>query len=435
MSDPLFATILENPDDDAARLVYADWLEEHGQQERGELIRVQCERARLPDDDDRQRELFFREEALLAAHGKDWLGKLKPLVKECRYERGFVAWVSLPGRAFLEKAEKLFALAPLRGIQLTHLGMGKFPAADLAAVPQLARLRSLQLRGAMRDAPTRTVLQSPHVQQLERLHLEDTACGEGTIRHLWAKALPQLQTLEFYGEGLSVHAELLSQPKIPLREYAVTSMSGVFHRDRVIALARTKALAGLTHLNLRNSPAQVPGATALANSKVMSNLRELVLRSASIGVTGMGAIAASPHMANLTTLNVRTNHFGINGLRALVESQHLTKLNHLELGNNDLDARAVPLLRGWSGLARVRSLDLSDNQIPDGATAEFLRAPELANLWHLSLGNNPLGREAAQVLLTAPHLDRLCSLQLQNTGTGAFSKRLQHRFGDRVTPD
>lgn len=37
--------IVENPHDDVARLVYADWLDDHGQEERAEFIRVQCELA------------------------------------------------------------------------------------------------------------------------------------------------------------------------------------------------------------------------------------------------------------------------------------------------------------------------------------------------------------------------------------------------------
>jgi uncharacterized protein (TIGR02996 family) len=39
--------ILDDVEDDALRLVYADWLEEHGQPERAEFIRVQVELARL----------------------------------------------------------------------------------------------------------------------------------------------------------------------------------------------------------------------------------------------------------------------------------------------------------------------------------------------------------------------------------------------------
>lgn len=50
LTDPdglaMLRTILERPDNDAARLVYADWLEEHGETERAEFIRAQCELAK-----------------------------------------------------------------------------------------------------------------------------------------------------------------------------------------------------------------------------------------------------------------------------------------------------------------------------------------------------------------------------------------------------
>jgi uncharacterized protein (TIGR02996 family) len=38
--------IRAEPDDDAPRLVFADWLEDQGDAERAEFIRVQCELAR-----------------------------------------------------------------------------------------------------------------------------------------------------------------------------------------------------------------------------------------------------------------------------------------------------------------------------------------------------------------------------------------------------
>jgi len=36
----LFQTIMESPDDPVARLVFADWIEEHGDAERAEFIRM-----------------------------------------------------------------------------------------------------------------------------------------------------------------------------------------------------------------------------------------------------------------------------------------------------------------------------------------------------------------------------------------------------------
>jgi uncharacterized protein (TIGR02996 family) len=47
--DGLFQGILDNPSDDAIRLVYADAMEEHGDEARAEFIRVQVELAKFPD--------------------------------------------------------------------------------------------------------------------------------------------------------------------------------------------------------------------------------------------------------------------------------------------------------------------------------------------------------------------------------------------------
>src|SRR5829696_7073157 len=88
--------IVANIDDDTPRLVYADWLEENGQEERAEFIRVQVQRARLPEWDPAQVRLRLREQALLEAHGEAWLAAM-PKIKGVRWEgfrRSIVAEVS-----------------------------------------------------------------------------------------------------------------------------------------------------------------------------------------------------------------------------------------------------------------------------------------------------------------------------------------------------
>lgn len=46
----LLQSIIDNPDDDFSRLVFADWLEENGQADRAEFIRVQVAIARGDGD-------------------------------------------------------------------------------------------------------------------------------------------------------------------------------------------------------------------------------------------------------------------------------------------------------------------------------------------------------------------------------------------------
>src|SRR4051794_586533 len=81
----LWAAIRANPDDDTPRLVYADWLQEHGDEDRAELIRVQCELARLPGDRrvgrKRRPVLVAREAELLAAYRSVWPGELRRVLK------------------------------------------------------------------------------------------------------------------------------------------------------------------------------------------------------------------------------------------------------------------------------------------------------------------------------------------------------------------
>jgi uncharacterized protein (TIGR02996 family) len=65
-------SIIEEPGDDAHRLIYADWLEEQGDP-RGELIRIRSQLARIPTNHSRRRELEAREQGLWEAHKGNWL--------------------------------------------------------------------------------------------------------------------------------------------------------------------------------------------------------------------------------------------------------------------------------------------------------------------------------------------------------------------------
>ncbi|MBA3398105.1 MAG: TIGR02996 domain-containing protein [Deltaproteobacteria bacterium] len=85
--DELLHAVYANPDDDAARMVYADALMDRGDP-RGELITVQTRLVEHPDD----RALRAREKELLETHGKTWLGDLARIViGGGRFERGFLA--------------------------------------------------------------------------------------------------------------------------------------------------------------------------------------------------------------------------------------------------------------------------------------------------------------------------------------------------------
>src|SRR4051812_30955169 len=104
--------ILEAPDDDVPRLIYADWLEERGDP-RAEFIRAQCTLAQLPADDERRPDLEACEARLLAGHGKGWAGPIRQRARAWTFRRGFVEGIKIRADAFLAHAADLFAAAPI----------------------------------------------------------------------------------------------------------------------------------------------------------------------------------------------------------------------------------------------------------------------------------------------------------------------------------
>jgi len=84
-ADALIAAIRQAPDDDAPRLIYADWLDEHGQPERAEFIRVQIGLSRKPS-----RKFRAREAALLKKHYTILVGEFALPGFRFGFNRGFI---------------------------------------------------------------------------------------------------------------------------------------------------------------------------------------------------------------------------------------------------------------------------------------------------------------------------------------------------------
>jgi uncharacterized protein (TIGR02996 family) len=189
--------VLELPDDDGPRLVYADWLDERGDP-RGEFIRVQCELARLAEDDPRRGELQAREGALLTAHRREWNQPLyqlltetspsishrerREIVRRCTYRRGFVEGVAVRTAVFVTCTDPLFRLGPLRAARLWDAGP---LIGDLTRVPALARLAVLDLSGnGLTNQDAQVIARCPSLTGLRRLDLRSNAIGPDGVEAL-----------------------------------------------------------------------------------------------------------------------------------------------------------------------------------------------------------------------------------------------------------
>jgi carbon storage regulator CsrA len=203
--------ILEEPDDEGLRLIFADWLEERGDT-RGDFIHIQCQLARLRPGDDGREDLEERERVLWAEHADAWRAYLPPVLRWAAFERGFVETAHLSVEEFLDNAEAIFAAAPVRrlrvarpagqvaalaaspylgrlaGLDLSELRPGDGEAALLAASPHAATLRSLVLRGGtIGDAGAAALAASPWLAGLATLDLAGNRVGEEGKRALQAR--------------------------------------------------------------------------------------------------------------------------------------------------------------------------------------------------------------------------------------------------------
>src|SRR5262245_37983065 len=120
----LLRSILESPDDDAPRLILADWLEEHGEPERAEFIRVQIEKALCANathprhGEGRYRaRLTSRAGALWKRHKRLWL-PWDPAELCVTSQRGFAARVTCGTSWFLRNAKALFCAEPVTSVSL-----------------------------------------------------------------------------------------------------------------------------------------------------------------------------------------------------------------------------------------------------------------------------------------------------------------------------
>jgi uncharacterized protein (TIGR02996 family) len=149
----LLADVLACPDDDTPRLVYADRLEELGEGEHAEFIRLQCEIDRwvrtdwmLHQKEELTATLRRRERELLESatgrgyHCWEWMGlAVKDHVvpdgaywrDHVTFRRGFVHSITLTAADFLAHAGSIFAAQPVQSVELSDrepynsLNMGK----------------------------------------------------------------------------------------------------------------------------------------------------------------------------------------------------------------------------------------------------------------------------------------------------------------------
>ena len=280
--DALLNGIAADPVADLPRLVYADWLEEHGQDLRAEFIRVQCEIAKLEvgprDIIDRNVHLWRRQQELLDGH-MDSILKGVPFTPRVgqvpgpRFYRGFVDEISLDLDEFVSQREALLRLKPTPSQVSVAAVVGYLQVVNAAPGRACALVTALQFfRPATESDASQFEVALTGEMDTEWLRLHsftsiNGAVSMATCSSVFQSDMPKLRTLNLHS-------------------------SAVDDND-VIDLLNAGILQRLSHISLIENAigdqAALELADRLGNSK---NLKELDLRRNGITTVGQAALLA-----------------------------------------------------------------------------------------------------------------------------------------------
>lgn len=170
--DSFLQALRAEPENDQLALIFADWLEENGDDARAELIRVNVE-VHGQEQPHRDHALWARykqaltplvEEFRIKVAPEEWMWHLS-----FRFRRGFVHHLELPVRWLVEWSDAIEREAPL----LEKLTVGRVHGwgKQLAQCPLLEKITELEVESWISVADAKAIASSPHLKQLQSLEI------------------------------------------------------------------------------------------------------------------------------------------------------------------------------------------------------------------------------------------------------------------------
>lgn len=237
----LWREICAAPDDDAPRLVYADWLEQTGDPEnraRATLIQAQLALAALPVSAKAARAPHEAQvRGVMRTWRRRWLWFARR-GERYTFHRGFIDGVQIAATAFAKRAKAVFEQAPLAR-------RFRFPEAsnelvELVKTPLFARVVHADLHTMCSCGSCRIedelphLFASPHAANLQTLNLADCRIDDANAKRLAGSApLAKLVSLDLSQNRISADAA---------RQLATALPASIDLRKNEISKAAAKAL-------------------------------------------------------------------------------------------------------------------------------------------------------------------------------------------------
>jgi len=470
--------IVAKPEDDVARLVFADWLEDNGDADRAEFIRDQIRLEGMPEWDPERFDVEERSLDLLSAHWEEWTAGLPEGARqsELTFRRGFVGEAKMRPEEFLDRGDELVAAVPLQRVTLHGLGtrleeLARSPA--LMGLPEVViqfgppdpedqekpdvspffrgwrprHLRHLGMRANYGWWGVPFPVEWPCYQGLESLDLDglDMADGEAASllgRSGWGK----LRRLRLCGNQLGERSVLAatrhdqvstldlsidqSTPRAtravisnPWHRLAALDLGGLLaQEDELRAVAESAWFPGLRSLTLVGPPENACAALTAAPT----GLRHLdVVRS---WADGLGGFLVSDLVEELTSLSLHES-VPARALAGLATPLHLAGLRSLSASprSDDWEGFSIDMLAGViesPHLARLTQLRLVVGELGPADAIRLAGLGGLSRLRALDLWGCRLCAAGVRALAKSPHLGGLRRLDLDARGDGPCLRAL-----------
>jgi uncharacterized protein (TIGR02996 family) len=457
----------DEPDDDAPRLVLSDWLEEHGQPERAEMVRLQLRLARgeIPAGDEAVTEARIHE--LCRRNAEAWVGLEGDRSSRCVFRRGLIElhlqgvplgnalcgravppvepWletveleqrrqqildtflsdngltlfsnlklteVNLPP-AWLERLANSPKVAPLRVLRCGVSGSQEVAGQALARSPYLSGLRVLELSAGMGDTGLEAMVQAPLFRNLSTLRLHSVPLRKSAAA--LARSGPRLRRL-LCSDVLPTEAGLRQlATSDTLAGLVELQMDGPGLDSRhAQALARRSEWPCLERLSLAQNRLEDEGFHALASIPELRKLRRLCLKQTRLSAQGLSRLLAAPWAAGLEWLDLSHNPTEPY-LLTLASAPRLKNLRYLGLNWCGIDDDGLRALAGARHLDRLETLDLTGNRLGDAGLMALVEADNLPSLTALVLQSTGISAAGLARLARSPLAGRLRRLDLSNT--------------------
>lgn len=363
----LLRAIRDQPDDDAPRLIYADWLDEQGDADRATFIRLQCAYERLPYWSPERATYYQAFQRLLVQHRKRWHHGL-PLWARGPFVRGFIHRLDMTGAMFLRSMPEIWRIEPVTFVQLRGSWRTLQP---VFRQPLLGELRELQLYRLEQDdgSVLRGLMDSPFATGLHELELSlypATSYSIPTLGSLFRWSLPQLRRARFsYGVPapdyliepiqIALHGSQLLKP--------VTDAMLLGNRSAAVAEAfRAVPTPNLERLCLTNN-SDAPWLAAVQRKRLLA-LRSLMIPGCKVAASDVTEFAASKVLGRLTQLSLYANPWTHTMLQTLFQSLKLRRCESLYLnGSTGFSDRTAKIVAQCSHLKKLKHLNVAATSV------------------------------------------------------------------------